>query len=98
MMVAIEQHVNWVGDCLVQMRERGIVEIEASNAARDEWADHVNETAEATLYPRADSWYVGANVPGKARVFMLYVAGQGPYKEICDRIAGHQYEGFELAS
>jgi cyclohexanone monooxygenase len=98
MMVAIEQHVNWVGDCLVHMREHGIVEIEASTAAQDDWVRHVNETAEATLYPRANSWYVGANVPGKARVFMPYVAGQGPYKEICDRIAGYHYEGFKLAS
>jgi len=98
MVVAIEQHVNWAGDCLVHMPEHAIVKIEAGKAAQDEWACRVNESAEATLYPRTNFWYVGANVPGRANVLMPYVVGQGPYKEICGRIAGHHYEGFKLAS
>ena len=97
MLVAIEQHVDWVRDCLIAMRERGVARIEATEEAQEGWVRHVAETAEATLYPRANSWYVGANVPGKARVFMAYVGGQKPYSDICDRVAANDYEGFAHA-
>ena len=96
MMVAIEQHVQWIGACLAYLRERGIARIEASAEAQHAWVEHVNETAERTLYPRADSWYVGANVPGKPRVFLPYVDGLGNYGEICGRVVSRGYEGFTL--
>ena len=96
MMVSIEQHVDWVMDCLVALRQRGATTIEATVAAEDGWVAHVNEVADTTLMPRANSWYLGANVPGKPRVFMPYVGGVGIYREICDTVAAKDYDGFEL--
>ena len=64
--------------------------------AETEWSTHVNELAAGTLYPQANSWYMGANVPGKPRVFLPYVGGLGVYREICDRVAGEGYTGFKL--
>ena len=65
MMVSIEQHVDWIADCIAYMRGRGLDTMEASREAEDEWVAHVNEVAHATLYPQANSWYMGANIPGK---------------------------------
>ncbi len=96
MMVAIEQHVQWIGACLSHLREHGLQRIEARAEAQQAWVEHVNESAERTLYPRANSWYVGANVPGKARVFMPYVNGVKTYNDICERVQAKGYEGFEL--
>ena len=98
MIMAIEQHVDWIGACLEHMRANGVTEIEATEAAQDGWVDHVNETADATLFPKANSWYVGANVPGKSRVFMPYVAGFKPYQDICDDVTAKAYEGFDLTA
>ena len=70
MMVAIEQHVEWVADCIGSLREQGHACIEATGAAADAWVEHVNEVADRTLYPTCNSWYLGANIPGKPRVFM----------------------------
>jgi cyclohexanone monooxygenase len=95
---SIEQHVEWIADCLVHMRERGLATIEATVEAEDAWVDHVREVAEATLYPLANSWYIGANVPGKPRVFMPYVAGVVPYRKRCDAVAAAGYEGFTFAA
>src|SRR5262249_49110026 len=78
MVVSIEQHVDWITDCIVAMRQRGIERAEATAEAENTWVHHVSEVAGATLYPLATSWYVGANIPGKARVFMPYVGGCGP--------------------
>jgi len=75
MIVAIEQHMNWIAGCLETMRERGMSRIEPSAEAERDWVQHVNEVADSTLYPLANSWYVGANIPGKPRVFMPYVGG-----------------------
>jgi cyclohexanone monooxygenase len=96
MMVSIEQHVDWVTDCLAALRQRGATTIEAMEAAEDGWVAHVNEVADTTLMPRANSWYLGANVPGKPRVFMPYVGGVGVYREICDTVAAKDYDGFDL--
>jgi cation diffusion facilitator CzcD-associated flavoprotein CzcO len=96
MVVSIEQHVDWITDCLSYLEGRGFDRIEASAAAEDAWVDHVNEIAGATLYPRASSWYVGANIPGKPRVFMPYVGGCGAYRRECDEVAGRGYAGFVL--
>ena len=96
MIVSIEQHVDWITDCIASLRERGLASIEATEEAEEAWVDHVNAAAAATLYPMANSWYLGANIPGKRRVFMPYVGGVGVYRERCDKIAAADYEGFRL--
>ncbi|CAN5758799.1 NAD(P)/FAD-dependent oxidoreductase [soil metagenome] len=97
MMVSIEQHVDWIADALTSMRAQGMTSIEAAPDAETAWVDHVNEVADMTLLPTANSWYMGANVPGKPRVFMPYIGGVGLYREICDGVAAKGYEGFELS-
>jgi len=84
MIVSIEQHVDWIADCLAYMREQSLDTMEAEIDAEDKWVTHVNEVAYATLYPTANSWYMGANVPGKPRIFMPYIGGVGPYRQICN--------------
>jgi cyclohexanone monooxygenase len=94
MIASIEQHVDWIADCLAHMRREGFDRIEASAEAEREWVEHVNRVADSTLYPLANSWYMGANIPGKPRVFMPYVGGFDRYKRHCDAIAARGYEGF----
>lgn len=96
MVFSIEQHVDWIADCLKYMHVRGIASIEAETEAESAWVAHVNEVADRTLYPRADSWYTGSNVPGKPRVFMPYVGGIPSYRKICDEVAADDYRGFAL--
>ena len=96
MMVSIEQHVDWIAECLGYLTDRQLACIEPSIAAQDAWVEHVNEVAHTTLYPSAASWYMGANVPGKPRVFMPYIGGVGAYRQKCDEVAAQGYEGFEL--
>jgi cyclohexanone monooxygenase len=96
MMVSIEQHVNWIGDCLAWLRARGHARIEATTAAEIAWGQHVSAVADQTLYPTCNSWYLGANVPGKPRVFMPLV-GFPPYVEKCNEVAARGYEGFQLS-
>ncbi len=98
MVVSIEQHVDWITDCIDHLNGRQLSSIEATVEAEDGWVAHVNEVADSTLYPLASSWYLGANVPGKPRVFMPYVGGVGPYREKCDQVAANGYEGFALAA
>jgi cyclohexanone monooxygenase len=98
MLVSIEQHVDWTLACIDWMRAKGYRRIEAQPAAQEQWVAHVNEVANGTLFPRAGSWYMGANIPGKPRVFMPYAAGVGVYREICDRVAANGYEGFAFGS
>jgi cyclohexanone monooxygenase len=97
MMVSIEQHVDWIADCLAAMSARGAAVIEADRGAEDAWVLHVNEVAHTTLYPSAASWYMGANVPGKPRVFMPYIGGVGAYRAKCDAVAANGYEGFAIS-
>ncbi|HYI81831.1 MAG TPA: NAD(P)/FAD-dependent oxidoreductase [Acetobacteraceae bacterium] len=98
MPVAIEQHVEWITDCIAHLRERGLGRIEATPGASDRWVEHTNEAANATLLPQAaSSWYLGANVPGKPRVFMPYAGGMARYRGICDDVAAKGYEGFALS-
>ncbi len=97
MMVSIEQHIDWIADCMEYMREHDYSTIEATPDAQLEWVEHSNEVGDETLYPLANSWYMGANVPGKPRVFLPYVGGVGPYREKCDEVAANGYEGFKLA-
>jgi cyclohexanone monooxygenase len=96
MMVSIEQHVEWISDCANYLREHDKQAIEATKESEDYWVDHVNEVGNTTLYPTANSWYMGSNVPGKPRVFMPYIGGVGAYRQICDDVAAKGYEGFDL--
>jgi len=96
MVASIEQHVDWIADCLRYLSDGKITRIDAHESAENNWVDHVNEVADATLYPRANSWYVGANIPGKPRVFMPYVGGLDKYRKICDEVAANNYRGFSL--
>ena len=98
MIVSIEQHVDWIADCLAWMRARGFATMEATAEAEDKWVAHVNEVAHLTLYPQANSWYMGANIPGKPRIFMPYIGGVGVYRRICDDIAAKGYEGFAMTA
>jgi cyclohexanone monooxygenase len=98
MLVSIEQHVDFTLGCIDWMRKKGHTRIEATPEAEAQWVAHVSEVANGTLMPRAGSWYMGANIPGKPRMFMPYAAGVGPYREICERVAANAYEGFAFAS
>lgn len=95
-LMAIEQHVDWIADCLCHMRDRGFGVIEAAGDAEAEWGAHVQEVAEGTFFPEANSWYMGANVPGKPRVFMPYTGGAHKYRAHCDEVAASGYAGFVL--
>ncbi len=94
----IEQHVEYISDFIAYMREHDLETAEAEAHAEAEWVDHVNQTASETLYMLADSWYLGANIPGKPRVFMPYAGGLDVYREKCDEIAAAGYEGYVLRS
>jgi len=99
MPVAIEQHVEWITDCIAHMRKKGLTRIEPKNQAVESWVAEVNAAANATLLPQAKhSWYLGANVPGKPRVFMPYAGGMAHYRKICADVAARNYEGFSLSA
>jgi cyclohexanone monooxygenase len=98
MIVSIEQHVDWIADCIGFMRDRGFAAMEAERDAEDKWVAHVNEVAHGTLYPQANSWYMGANIPGKPRIFMPYIGGVGVYRQICNDVAAKGYEGFAMTA
>jgi cyclohexanone monooxygenase len=94
---AIEQHVEWIADCLCHMRDRGFDSIEATEGATAEWTQHVQDVANDTLYPAADSWYMGANIPGKPRLFLPYIGGLGVYAGKCEEIVQGGYQGFAFS-
>ncbi|MFF3646496.1 flavin-containing monooxygenase [Streptomyces sp. NPDC002564] len=94
---AAEQHVEWIADCLVHLRRHALTEIDASAQAEREWCAHVAQVAEQTLYPFVESWYTGANVPGKARTFLAYTGGMVDYRARCEDAARNGYAGFTLA-
>jgi cation diffusion facilitator CzcD-associated flavoprotein CzcO len=97
MPVAIEHHVEWITDCIRHMRAEGVETIEARPEAVAEWSREVKRAADATLLPTVKhSWYLGANVPGKPRVFMPYAGGMPRYRETCTRVAQNSYQGFGL--
>ena len=96
MIVSIEQHVDWIADCIADLMERGGRTIEATPEAEEGWVAHVNEVGNKTLYPRANSWYMGANISGKPRIFMPYIGGVGVYRQTCDEVAASGYRGFEI--
>jgi cation diffusion facilitator CzcD-associated flavoprotein CzcO len=97
MPVAIEQHVDWITNCIGYMCAKGLERIEALPEAVEKWVVEVNQVASRTLLPMAKhSWYLGANIPGKPRVFMPYAGGMIQYREICQNVAARDYEGFAL--
>ena len=99
MPVPIEQHVEWITRCIAHMRSHGLTRIEAREDAMDRWVAQVNAAADATLLPQAKhSWYLGANVPGKPRVFMPYAGGMVRYRAICEDVVQRGYEGFALTA
>ncbi len=97
MVSAIEQHVDWVAECVIRMRAEGCNRIEPSGEAQSAWVATANEVAARTLYMKASSWYLGANIVGKPRVFMPYVGGLDRYRQICEEVATAGYKGFELS-
>ena len=98
MPLAIEDHVDWISDCIEYLRKHDLDRIEPTLAAESEWVAHTNEVADSTLMPQTNSWYVGANVPGKPRVFMVYLAGAPAYRQICADVVDEGYRGFAFAT
>lgn len=99
MPVAIEQHVEWVSDCIEHMEKTGKKSIEATPKAQEDWVAHVNGVVNMTLMAKANSWYMSANIPGKPRAFLPYLdpEGVGGYTKRCAEVAAKGYEGFSLA-
>jgi cyclohexanone monooxygenase len=96
--VAIEQHVDWIARCLAHMQAQGQQVAEAQSGAEEEWVGHVNEVASKTLFPTTNSWYMGANIPGKPRAFLPYVGGFATYTGICEKVISENYKGFHFTA
>ncbi len=93
MLVSIEQHVDWIADCIARVGDGWI---EATEKAEADWVEHSNMVANLSIYPYANSWYMGANIPGKPRIFTAYIGGVGEYRQICDAVAERGYAGFTI--
>lgn len=98
MILSCEHHVDWIADCIKHLGERQLRRIEPDPSAEMAWVHHNNEVADSTLYPLANSWYMGSNIPGKPRVFMPYVGGVTAYKKKCDEVVAGGYTGFALSA
>ncbi len=96
MVISIEQHVDWIADCLTFARAEGFTTVEATDEAQEQWMAQVQLVAGITVWPSGDSWYTGANIEGKARSFPIFLGGVGTYRQICDDVAAKGYEGFTL--
>ncbi|ATO62970.1 NAD(P)/FAD-dependent oxidoreductase [Mycobacterium avium subsp. hominissuis] len=96
MVLHAEANVNWIADCIAYLDAHDYTAVEATTDAVDDWGAECARRADATLFTKADSWYLGANVPGKPRVFMLFVGGFGVYLDICAEVANAGYKGFSL--
>ncbi len=97
MSVSIEQHVEWICDAIAHMRASGYDTIEPTQTAQDGWVQYNTDWGDITLFPRANSWYMGANVPGKPRVFLPFVGGVGTYRQACVDVVDQGYLGFSLS-
>ena len=97
MILSIEQHVNFIAGCLGHMQREGHERIDADQESEDRWVQYNNEVAQATLYPKANSWYMGSNIPGKPRIFMPYVGGVHTYNQLCNEVVAKGYEGFTFS-
>jgi cyclohexanone monooxygenase len=94
MVLSIEQHVDWITDCLAHMRQHDLERSRRRSKCAGQVGRARGRVGNATLFPLANSWYVGANVAGKPRVFMSYLGGVSAYRQMCDKIAANGYEGF----
>jgi cyclohexanone monooxygenase len=94
--VSIEQHVEWITDAIAHLLDKKISAMEADAAAEDAWVAHVSEVAERTLFVRAKSWYMGANIPGKPRVFLPFAGDFNTYRTRCQEVVDQGYEGFKM--
>jgi cyclohexanone monooxygenase len=94
MMISVEQHIDWIVEVMETLRERGVEEFEPTQEAEEVWTAHCQAVAAATLLPKANSWWMGANVPGKPAVLLPYAGGVGLYRQQCDRVREDGYEGF----
>jgi len=98
MILAAEHHADWITECIAYLKSIEALAIEATEKAQDDWVAYSNELAEQTLFPATNSWYVGANIPGKPRTFMPFIGGLGTYRTICAGIAERNYEGFRVVA
>ncbi len=96
MPVSIEQHVDLVARIIGDLRERAAATIEPTREAEDAWVQHCQDVVAPTLFQQADTWYMGANIPGKPRVFMPNLDFVGPYRAKCDEVVANDYEGFTI--
>ena len=96
MVTSIEQHVEWIADTLADLERRGAKTIDALPETEQAWVGHVNDVAEPTIFMHSNSWYLGANIPGKPRIFMPYIGGCFTYRRICDHVAANDYQGFAV--
>jgi cyclohexanone monooxygenase len=96
MIQAIEQHVDWMVDCMAHLRDLGADTLEPLQRYEDEWIEHVNEVSKVSLRSTCSSWYVGANIPGRPRVFMPYIGGFPVYVQKCNEIMSNGFEGFAI--
>jgi cyclohexanone monooxygenase len=96
MPTAVEQHVDWIADCLTYLKAHDLKSIEATSDAQKEWTEHSDMVASQSLYPRANSWYLGSNIPGKPRRFGVYIGGFSNYRQRCETVAQNGYDGFAL--
>ena len=96
MVVGIEQHIDWIADCIAYLDAAGRPGIEPTPQAEKAWIAEVNAEADKTLFVKANSWYLGANIPGKPRVFLPYAGGLTRYRARCDEIVARGYEGFRI--
>ena len=94
--IHIEQQVDWIGDCIAHLEERGLASIEVEADAERSWVEQVNRIAAGTLFPTCNSWYLGVNIPGKPRAFLPYAGGFHTYTDVCNAVAARGYEGFRL--
>ncbi len=97
MILACEWHVDFAANAIAHMRNNGLSRIDPEKEAENGWVSHNNEVADGTLYPLANSWYMGANIPGKPRIFMPYVGGVEAYTNKCNEVVDNSYEGFRFA-
>lgn len=96
MPIAIEQHVEWIAQCIDYLREHDFDVMETNAEAEQAWSKHCREIANETLYVKGDSWYTGANIAGKPRSFLIYLGGFNYYTKRCQEVAQNNYEGFQL--
>jgi cyclohexanone monooxygenase len=98
MAVSIEQHVEWICETIDHLRRTGDETIEPTETAQAGWVQYNTDWGDITLFPKAESWYMGANVPGKPQIFMPYIGGVGAYRQICNDVAAKGYEGFAMTA